>query len=328
MDNNYLSYMIKNLKDVFTKFKDEAACRDFLVKQRWDGVPECPHCGYRRSYIIDGGKKFKCANRECYKKYSVTVGTIFEASNIPLTTWFQAMYHIVNNKKGMSSTQLARHLGVTQKTAWFMTHRIREALKEKNPRLLGDVVQADETFVGGKNKNRHDIKKFKNSSGGRSSEDKTPVLGAMANGYVRLKVAKNTTAAEIAPFIKNNVRRGSILVTDEYGAYRYAYPHCELVMMEHVHKEYVRGPFHTNSIEGFWSFLKRGYIGIYHYMSRKHLQRYCDEFAYRYNTRKLQDGARFLLISGQINGRLTYKQLVHGEISEKEARKTIQAPGQ
>lgn len=329
MDIGYFSVlninkMIKNLKDIFTKFSTEDACRMFLVQQRWGGVPECPHCGCRKSYKIEGGKRFKCANKECYKKYSVTVGTVFEASNIPLTTWFQAMYHIVNNKKGMSSVQLAKHLGVTQKTSWFMIHRIRESLREKGSALLVDIVQADETFVGGKNKNRHADKKVPNSQG-RSFKDKTPVLGLMhQSGHITTVVIPNTQGETIQPIIDAKVKEGTIIVTDEWSGYNGVPVNYNHVIIDHKSGEYARGAFHTNSIEGFWSIFKRGYIGIYHYMSRKHLQRYCDEFAYRYNSRKTTDGQRFLLTSGQLTGRLTYKMLVHGESSKKEARKTVQ----
>jgi transposase-like protein len=142
--------MVKNLKDLMSKFKDEQACRDFMVQQRWNGVPECPYCGHRKSYKIEGGERFKCANQTCYKKYSATVGTVFEASNIPLTTWFPAMYIISAHKKGISSVQLAKDLGVTQKTAWFMLHRIRESLKEDHSEMLGGIVESDETYMGRK----------------------------------------------------------------------------------------------------------------------------------------------------------------------------------
>jgi len=142
--------MVKNLKDLMKKFGDEAKCREFLIQQRWNGQPECPYCGHKKAYNIENGKRFKCANSACYKKYSVTVGTVFEASNIPLTTWFPAMYIIAAHKKGISSVQLAKDLGVTQKTAWFMLHRIRERLKADNSPLLGSIVESDETYMARK----------------------------------------------------------------------------------------------------------------------------------------------------------------------------------
>src|SRR5215213_4814482 len=142
--------MVKNLKDLMKKFEDEAKCREFLVQQRWNGVPVCPKCGHTKVYNIENGKRFKCANNKCYNKFSVTVGTVFEASNIPLSTWFPAMYLIISHKKGISSIQLAKDLGVTQKTSWFMLHRIRESLKSKGSSLLSNVVEVDEVYIGGK----------------------------------------------------------------------------------------------------------------------------------------------------------------------------------
>jgi transposase-like protein len=137
--------MVSNLKELFAQFNDETKCREFLVQKRWNGKPLCPHCTSDKSYVIEGGKRFKCGNPSCYKKYTVTVGTVFEASNIPLTTWFAAMYILSAHKKGISSVQLAKDLGVIQKTAWFMNHRIRESLKEKNSPLLSGTVEIDET---------------------------------------------------------------------------------------------------------------------------------------------------------------------------------------
>ena len=147
----------KNLKDLLKKFSDEQACRDFLVQKRWNGVPTCPYCGCTKSYKIENGKRFKCANKECYKKYSVTIGTVAQDTNIPLSTWFAATYLITAHKKGISSCQLGRDLGVAQKTAWFMLHRIREALRDKKGLLLTSEVQADETYIGGKEEFKHEI---------------------------------------------------------------------------------------------------------------------------------------------------------------------------
>jgi transposase-like protein len=142
--------MVQNLKQLMKDFSTEEYCREFLIRQRWNGKPQCPYCGCDKSYKIENGKRFKCGNSECYKKYSVTVGTIFHASNIPLTTWFPAMYLITAHKKGISSIQLAKDLGVSQKTAWFMNHRIRESLKEKNSPLLSGTIEVDETYSGRK----------------------------------------------------------------------------------------------------------------------------------------------------------------------------------
>ncbi|HWK06131.1 MAG TPA: IS1595 family transposase [Puia sp.] len=298
--------MVKNLKDLMTKFQDEAACREFLVQQRWNGEPICPYCGHRKSYRIEGGKRFKCANQTCYKKFSVTVGTIFEASNIPLKTWFAAMYLITAHKKGISSVQLGKNLGVTQKTAWFMLHRIRESLKENAPLLLTKEVQADEAYFGGKEEFRHKDKKIGNGTLG-----KTPIVGIIeTGGRVVTKVSPVLTKKSITDLILTHVDRKAILVTDSAAHYFKVGKKYDHKTVNHSEGQYKSGQFHTNSIENYWSLLKRGIIGIYHQISSKHLQRYCDEFAYRFNSRKLSDGFRWAITFHQIEGRLTYKTLI------------------
>lgn len=300
----------KSLIELFDTFKTEEQCREYLIQQRWNGKPVCPHCGYsEKAYTIEGGKRFKCGNKECHKKYSVTVGTFFENSNIPLRTWFAAMYLITAHKKGISSLQLSRDLNIHQKTAWFMLHRIRGMVKAQAPEKLEGYVQVDETFVGGKNKNRHESKKVKGGQG-RSSKDKTPVLGAIQlGGKVVANVVPDASRQSLQPIIRHMVKPGSIMVTDEWQAYNglgLTYSH---ISVNHSAGEYVRGAFDTNSIENFWSLFKRGIVGIYHQVSAKHLQAYVDEFAYRHNTRKDNDQFRFSETLTKTEGRLKYKDL-------------------
>jgi transposase-like protein len=313
--------MVKNLKELIKTFKDEAACRAFLVQQRWNGEPICPYCGHRKSYIIEGGKRFKCANQTCYKKYSVTVGTIFEASNIPLTTWFPAVYIATAHKKGISSVQLAKDLGVTQKTAWFMLHRIREGLRENEPLLLVNEVQADETYIGGSEKNMHKDKKAKTLE--EAHARKTPVVGLIeTGGRVVTKVMPWITKQNLGDLVLQHVDRKATLVTDGLQAYMKVGRKYNHVMINHLQGQFKVGKFHTNGIENYWSLLKRGIIGIYHSVSDKHLQRYCDEFAYRFNSRKLHDGFRFMVTMQQLEGRLTYKTLVDNGKDEKRENGT------
>lgn len=298
----------KTLPQLLDYFKDEQTCREYLEQQRWNGEPVCPFCNTKNPYRTNRG--FKCRNKECYKKFTVTVGTIYENSKVPLRTWFAAVYLCTSSKKGISSLQLHRQLGVTQKTAWFILHRIREMLRAKAPHMLKDVVEIDETLVGGKNKNRHADKKVKGSQG-RSAKDKTPVLGAVQRGGKLVAVAVPDTQAEtLKPIIKKWVEDGSIMVTDEYRSYNELKRDYLHVTVNHSEEEYVRGAFHTNTIEGFWSLFKRGIFGIYHNVSPKHLQRYVTEFESRYNSREIKDNERFELSVQNSTGRLKYKQLI------------------
>lgn len=305
-----MDFHFKNLKQMIEKFSDENVCRTYLENMRWTGVPTCPKCNCKESYKLGDGKTYKCKNKECYKKYTVTVGTVFENTNIPLSTWFAAVYLSASHKKGISSLQLSRDLGITQKTAWFMLHRIRKAFTTNAPFMLQDVVEADETFVGGKNKNRHANKKVEQSQG-RSYKDKTPVLGLLQRGGgVKTFVVPNTKAETLKPIIQEMVKEGSILISDEWDSYNSISDEYNHVVVNHSQGEYVRGAFDTNSIEGFWSLLRRGIYGIYHQVSRKHLHRYCEEFSYRYNSRKMLDADRFALSLIKIDGRLKYADLI------------------
>lgn len=296
----------KNLKQLFDTFKDEETCKAYLEQQRWNGAPECPFCACTKVYRTNRG--FKCGDKFCAKKFTVTVGTVFENSKISLSIWFAAIYMATSSKKGISSLQLSRQLGITQKTAWFVLHRVREMLKADAPTMLRNVVEVDETYVGGKNKNRHYGKKKLASQGGAG---KTPVFGAVQrHGKVVAKVVPDTTHATLLPYMVTMVEAGSIMVSDQfYSTYQPILEPYKQVVVKHSDGEYVRGAFHTNTIEGFWSLLKRGIYGIYHQVSPKHLQRYCDEFAARYNSRDIKDNERFELSVKNSAGRLTYNQL-------------------
>ena len=296
----------KSLPKLLDHFKDNATCIAFLEQQRWGKNPICPHCGNKEVYRTNRG--FKC--KSCEKKFTVTVGTVFENSKIKLNIWFAAIYLCTAHKKGISSLQLHRDLGVTQKTAWFMLPRIREMLRQKKSPLLQGTIQADETFVGGKNKNRHADKKVEESQG-RSVKDKTPVFGLVNEGKVNTEVIPDTKATTLKPIIEAMVEKGAIVVTDEWNGYSGLGIDYNHQIIKHNEGKYKHNEFHTNSVEGFWSLLKRGIFGIYHYASPQHLNRYCDEFSYRYNTRKIDDSDRFMNSLTRTDGRLTYKQLTH-----------------
>lgn len=312
--------MFKNLKELFAAFKDEDVCRQYLIQQRWNGEPECPYCGHKKVYNIENGKRFKCANSECYKKFSVTVGTVFHASNIPLTTWFPAMYILASHKKGISSIQLAKDLGVTQKTAWFMMHRIREALKEDYPELLSGTVEADETYMARKYASDYkglppeQVEYIRNNR--QNKKNKGAVLGIAhrETKTVHVTAFDDNNSLNVRSEIKKHVKEGSNLMTDESLLYRAGLEEYNRKAVFHSKKEWLRieGELsvHTNLVENFWSVMKRGVYGTYHQISFKHLQRYCDEFSYRYNTRKIKDNERFELTLKRVEGRLSYKTLV------------------
>ncbi len=312
----------KNLLEAQLFFKDEKTCWKHWEKIRWNGSPVCPHCAtVAKPYKLNDGKTYKCSDKDCRKKFTSIVGTIFENTKLPLQKWFLAIYLVTAHKKGISSLQLSRDIGITQKSAWFVLHRLREMLRNTVPEILDGTVEVDETYVGGKETNKHQSEKAKakrlalrnnKTLRGRAS-DKTMVLGLVQrDGKLIHKVIPKAAASEIYPVIEKHVAKGTNMVTDEFNVYKrlteLGYNH---ETVSHVYNEYVRGQWHSNTIEGAFGLLKRGIIGIYHYVSPKHLQRYCDEFAYRYNTRKTTDSERFNQCFTQAEGkRLTYKRLI------------------
>lgn len=314
MTYEYISMDLKfnNLIQVTEKFSDEAKCREYLAGLRWkDGKAICPYCNHFQSYVIENGKRYKCANTECHKKYSVTVGTIFEGSKLPLRKWFIAIYLITNHRKGISSHQLGRDLGVTQKSAWFVLHRIREMLAANAPHMLEGTVEVDETYIGGKRSNKHADERKRMNESGTGYLYKTPVFGMLQrDGVVYTQMPKEATGQYLKPIIFEKVREGSTVMSDGFGGYYglSKYYHHEII--NHQQGEYYRDGYHTNTLEGFWGLLKRGIVGIYHYVSPKHLQRYCDEFSFRYNLREAGPQDRLdATIRQSIGGRLTYKKL-------------------
>jgi len=247
------------------------------------------------------------------KYFNAKTGTIFENTNIPLQKWFVAVWLISSHKKGISSLQLARDLGTTQKTAWFMLHRIRVCLGLENNSQLANEVEVDETYIGGREKNKHESKQVEGTQG-RSTKTKTPVLGLVKrNGKLVATIIPNASVKTLTPVVKQYVAEGSVVYTDEWGGYKNMHKIYEHLYVHHKEREFVNGNVYTNTIEGFWGFLKRGIFGIYHYASKKHLQSYVDEFVYRYNTRKFDDNVRFNSLLCSVNSfRLKYSDLING----------------
>ncbi len=296
----------KSVIELVKAFPDEQTCINHLEQLRWNGNVLSPFDETSKVYKC-AGNKYKCKNTGKY--FNVRTATLFDNTKIELQTWFVAIYLITGHKKGISSLQLAKDLNVTQKTAWFMAQRIRNCFGIENNHDLDNEVEADESFIGGKNKNRHASKKVENSQG-RSVKDKTPVLGMVErNGKLVAKAIANTQAETLTPEIINVVKQSATIYTDEWMGYNSLQRIYDHAFIKHNQGEYVNGRVHTNTIENFWSLLKRGIIGIYHFTSKKHLQKYVDEFVFRYNTRDNSECTRFNLLLSNCTNRLTYNNL-------------------
>lgn len=303
-------FSFKSILDLLRAFPSEQACISHLEQIRWNGTVISPFDNSSKVYKCKNNK-YRCKNTAKY--FNAKTNTIFEGSKISLQTWFMAIYLFTSHKRGISSYQLAKDLNITQKSAWFVLQRLRYSTEHQSfLRELNGIVQCDETFVGGKNKNRHKDKKVPMSQG-RSYKDKTPVFGMIEKGgIVRAMIIKDTKVKSIQPIILSNVNREANLMTDEWHAYKNMNKFYTHNIVDHSKKEYVNGDCTTNSIENFWSHLKRSIIGVYYHTSPKHLQQYVNETTFRFNTRKETTSDRFnMLLETANNKRLTYKALIN-----------------
>jgi len=317
MDLNF-----KGLPQLLKRFPDKASAREYLEQQIWGGTPQCPFCGCYKWYKLSGEGLYKCGNKECYKKYTVTIGTIFHGSHIPLNIWFCAMYILASHKKGISSYQLAKDLNITQKSAWYMGHRIRKMVKEKQPQKLKGIIEADETYMARKFHAELKPRNFDFTPSWPNIKEKGCVFGmAQRGGKVIIKVFESNNAEDIRSALKNNIEKKSWLFTDGSNIYKEGLTDYKQDSVIHSRRQYVKGDIYTNNIENFGGIMKRGIYGIYHQVSYKHLQRYCDEFSFRYNSRKLADNERFTLSLKDVSGRLKYSQLISNEPKQKEVYK-------
>lgn len=295
-----------SLFDMMEAFPDEQSCIDHLRSIRWKDGASCPYCGSAKVYHFADKRTHKCG--DCKQRFSIKVGTIFEDTKIPLRKWFMAIWLITSHKKGVASTTLARDIKITQKSAWFVLHRLRHAARTKSfNRPLEGTVEVDETFIGGKEKNKHESKKRK---AGRGAVGKDVVFGALErNGEFRAFHITDLKGVKAA--VEAHVKKGSIVLSDEFPGYQGLSKHFYHKTVNHSAGEYVRGFFfHTNSIEGAWSHIKRQIYGIHHWISGKHLGNYLSEMTWRYNRRNVADGERMNEFFGRVAGRLRYRELI------------------
>ena len=309
-----------SLVDLMKAFPDEQACVDHLRAIRWRDGEFCPHCGGTRIYHFSDRKTFKCG--DCRQRFSIKVGTIFHDTKLPLQKWFMASWLITNHPKGIASTTLAKDLNITQKSAWFVLHRIRHAARTKsfNMKLRGKI-EVDETYVGGKAINQHG----RRSGKGGGAKGKTPVVGAVErNGEIIARVLPVASQPELQRFIHDVVSpKAELLATDSHPAYTTLTGFPQHQAVNHSAGQYViynhtfdanrklhTEKVHTNSIESVWALLKRQIVGIHHWVSPKHLQKYVDEMTWRLNRREMTVTGRMNDLFCCVEGRLTYKVLI------------------
>ncbi len=310
-----MNYEPTTLQEAVIYFSDQDVCMEYVVSRRWPNGVTCPTCGSPVVRFIKTRRIWECTTLHERKQFSAKTGTIFEDSPLGLDKWLVAMWMIGSCKNGVSSYEIQRTVGVTQKTAWFMLHRLREAMQTKSAPMMEGEVEADETFIGGKIQNMHKKSKRRKQAVNADNWGKTVVLGLLerGTGEVRAKVSPNRMKRHVEGHIREHVAEGSAVYTDDFTAYMNLHQDFAHEMVNHL-QTYVRGQVHTNGLENFWSLLKRTLGGTYISVDPHHLFRYLDEQMFRFNKRGLTDAERMAIVATQVVGRrLTYKKLTSEE---------------
>jgi transposase-like protein len=304
-----MEHDLTSLQEAIVYFSNPDNCLNYLAARRWPDGPECPNCGRKDVRFLTKRRVWECKTRHPKHQFSVKVGTIFEDSPIPLDKWLTAVWMLCNCKNGVSSYEIARDLDVTQKSAWFMMHRIRRALQSGSFRKLSGEVEVDESFIGGKARNMHASRRARVITG-TGGKDKAMVLGMVErSGQVRTLVVENRRKTALQSMVREHVEAGTAIFTDELKSYDGLDSEYTHAVINHA-VEYANGNVHTNTMENFWALLKRGLHGTYVSVEPFHLFRYLDEQSFRYNNRKATDAERFNTALRQIVGRrLTYEEL-------------------
>jgi len=300
----------KTLQEAILYFADPTNCRDYLVARRWPNGVTCPRCGGQDVLFLEKYNRWHCRAKHPAPQFTLKTGTIMEDSPIGLDKWLTAMWMIVNCKNGISSYEIHRDLGITQKSAWFLDHRIRLSMQDDfyGGKLSGEV-EADETFIGGKSRNMH-VSKRQRRITGTGGKDKTAVMGMLERGgKVRTIVIPNRKKSALQTEVRKHVEAGAALYTDALPSYSGLAQDYAHAIVDHA-VAYVDGRVHTNGLENFWSLLKRGINGTYVSIEPFHLFRYLDEQMYRFNNRRMTDAERFnIAVKGIVGKRLTFAEL-------------------